>query len=429
MPISDKKIRLKRLFDLLSNRRFLWVIILVAIAVRLLYALVFLGIDFPYIDNISTDSYYFHKMGIIIAHTPEKYLSAFHPPLYPIFLALLFRIAGDGYIPMVIAHTLLDIAALLLLWSIVRRLLSPVAAGLAALIYALYPEFIFLSGHMISEALYIPLLMLSLYLLIVMQEDNRKRTAVFAGFALALAALTRANIAIFPFLLIPWAVVILSGKIKARILKWLLMCGCFVALLIPWTIRNYLVFDTFVPITTGAGESLNHGANPQADGGASLPRDDVPLLMENPIEEINNQKEHFNSAYQWIIQNPGAYLSLAPKKLFRFFTFYSPISQPENFNLYFWGGAFTYLPLAGLALLGFFISIKRWRKYLILYLLVFSYLLTVIIFYGEIKLRIPLIPVYIIFGCLTVSKLLHWKTDDKKIEERQREVIQARTNH
>jgi 4-amino-4-deoxy-L-arabinose transferase-like glycosyltransferase len=417
VPTSDRKIRLGRLYDLLRKRRFLWIIILIAITVRLFYALVFLGLDFPYIDSISTDSYYYHKMGIVIAYTPEEYLSAFHAPLYPIFLAMLFRIAGDGYVPMVIAHTLLDISSLLLIWFLVRRLLSPSAAGLSALIYALYPELIFLSGHMICEALYIPFLILSLYLLTRLQEKGELKLAAFAGLALALAALTRANIAAFPLFLLPWALTAPSSNwhLKKRLYLWLVICICFIALLIPWTVRNYYVFHSFVPISTSGAEALYGGNHPGANGGFEIKHNEISYLLENPRMEIDNQRRNFSLATDWICEHPSEFFSLIPLKLYRFFTFESLVAQKENYWLYFWVGAFTYLPLAALAVLGLFFSFRKWRQYLLFHLLLLYYIITIIIFFGDLRLRTPLMSVYIIFACLTVSKFLRWPMENGKI--------------
>jgi 4-amino-4-deoxy-L-arabinose transferase-like glycosyltransferase len=430
VPISDKKIRFKRLFDLLSNRRFLWIIILVAIAVRLLYALVFLGIDFPYIDTINTDSYYYHKMGIIIASSPQDYLSALHPPLYPLLLSLLFRLAGDGYIQMVCTHILLDISALLLVWGLLRRLQNSASASSGALIYALYPEFIFMSGHMISEALYIPLLTLSLYLLVRLQEKGELRIAVFAGLALALSALTRANIAAFPLFLLPWALIALKVKrnLKKRFYSWLIISACFIALLVPWTVRNYFVFHSFVPISTSGAEALYGGNHPGANGGFEIKYNEISYLLENPRMEIENQHRNLDLALNWISEHPSEFFSLIPLKLYRFFTFESVVAQKENYWLYFWVGAFTYLPLSALAVLGLFFSFKNWRRYLLFYLLVIYYVITTMVFFGDLRLRTPLIPIYIILGCLAVSKLLRWQTEDKEIWEGQRAVIQTRTN-
>ena len=89
------------------------------------------------------------------------------PPLYSVFLALLYSTVGRGFWQLGAAQCLLEIVSIAALYDIARRLwpqgtrvLRPRSAGtrvaaLAALFYAAYPYLIFQSLTMIDTTLYI----------------------------------------------------------------------------------------------------------------------------------------------------------------------------------------------------------------------------------------------------------------------------------
>ena len=65
---------------------------------------------------------------------------------------------------------------------------------------------------------------------------------------------------LFPFLML---IALLLTAFRARhpeILKSTLFLGGVAAVLIPWTVRNALIFGEIVPLTTGSG-AVFHGAN------------------------------------------------------------------------------------------------------------------------------------------------------------------------
>jgi hypothetical protein len=58
---------------------------------------------------------------------------------------------------------------------------------------------------------------------------------------------------------------------------YLLICGSLL-IIVPLTIRNFVVFDKFIPVSLGAGQTLVEGiADYNTDGSLGLPQTDVEL--------------------------------------------------------------------------------------------------------------------------------------------------------
>jgi hypothetical protein len=140
-----------------------------------------------------------------------------------------------------------------------------------------------------------------------------KRWALAAGVLMGLAILGRANALI---LLLPLAVAVWKGPRPALIL---LVAAALTV--IPWTIRNYLVLDHFVPVSTQLGsalagtynsEAINNKENPAA--WMSLKRVDDYRPIFNRLRETNEavlEKQLRSASLEYISDHPGAPLKVA----------------------------------------------------------------------------------------------------------------------
>ncbi len=129
------------------------------------------------------------------------------------------------------------------------------ATGIAG---ALHPGLVMLSTDVQSEPLFVLLLLCSAYLLLVAADRPSSNLAIAAGAGLALAALTRPSaLALAPLVAAPlfdrrwpWRV---RGQVAASA-----VLGLFLTLL-PWTLRNALVFRELVPVNDAAGSAFYQG--------------------------------------------------------------------------------------------------------------------------------------------------------------------------
>lgn len=190
-------------------------------------------------------------------------------PGAPWLYAALFVVTGgprEGTIR--ILEALMGVGTILVVFLLGWRLGGRWPALLGAAGAAIYPPFIHSVGEIMSE----PPAMLSLpaaILAFLWAWDRRSPWAwLLPGFLFGCTAMFRPE-----YTLVAGAFVVLAAARWAWEREWRLGTAAvglmLVALLlpiVPWTIRNFVVFERFVPISTGSGKALYVGTFYPADG-------------------------------------------------------------------------------------------------------------------------------------------------------------------
>jgi hypothetical protein len=233
---------------------------------------------------------------------------ALFPPLYPLLLAGWGALAGFTTPSVLALGTLIDGTAAWLIVLLGRRLGRAVAGRRAAWLYLMWPSVLFSAPLAQKEGL-CGLLILALALAWI---DRRPgwRGALALGLPAGLLALTQPGeaplAALFGLVLVRR-----SGlwPMLAAGLRGALVAG---AVLLPWWVRNWIVFHAFVPLTTASGASLWIGNNPDATGNWEPP----PATLKG-IPELAYGKRIGAIALGWIEAHPAAFLRLTVTKLLR----------------------------------------------------------------------------------------------------------------
>jgi hypothetical protein len=204
-----------------------------------------------------------------VAFSPLRSDLVFYPPVYPYFVAALFRTF----------HTMRAV-----LWAQVAlgALLVPVVgrAGalafgrrvgfLAAAVTAFYPELLWYPAHYWSETVYLLLLWGAIERTLAADARGSRGAAAVAGLLWGLATLTRElSLYLLPIVAL-WMVrprAGARGQPLARTTRDLTPAVGRAALLVlatvltvaPWTIRNAIVFRAFIPVSTMGGLNLWQG--------------------------------------------------------------------------------------------------------------------------------------------------------------------------
>jgi 4-amino-4-deoxy-L-arabinose transferase-like glycosyltransferase len=157
-----------------------------------------------------------------------------------------------------IAVAILGAAMVLLVYLIGRRLAGPVAGLIGALLAAIYPAFIDNNGQLLSEPIAAALLAAAVLSFLWAADRRRVWAWVLPGLFLGATALTRPEYLPFAavFALIALVKVARTRSFGIGLASSALLVGAFVLVLAPWTVRNYVVLDRFVPVTTGGGKAL-----------------------------------------------------------------------------------------------------------------------------------------------------------------------------
>jgi hypothetical protein len=193
-----------------------------------------------------------------------------------------------------IVEALLGVATILVVfalgWRLGGRAHGRFAGLFAAFAIAVYPPFLHTTGELMSE----PPAMLTLpaAILAFLWACDRQANAVVPGmreqhatwwvwlvpgFLFGLTAMFRPE-----YLLVGAAFVVLAAIRQWRQREWRLgLAGAAVLLvalvlpIIPWTIRNVVVLDRVVPISTGGGKALYVGTYLPADGEYQRVKEDL----------------------------------------------------------------------------------------------------------------------------------------------------------
>ncbi|MFL5843310.1 MAG: ArnT family glycosyltransferase [Solirubrobacteraceae bacterium] len=263
-----------------TDRRWLWGTLLLALSLRLVLLLLTPGYR-PFGDPSDYDqlarSLVDHHQYTSSAYAALGSATAYRPPAYPYFLAGVYEIFGQAWTAGRIAGAVLGTGTVFLVWELARRVAGQDVARWAGLVAALAPPLAWTSTGLVSENLYLPLLLGAVLLILRHRARPAGRLPILAGLVLGAVVLTRSNAIV---VLVP----LLAGIWPAR-RRWqdagLLLAG-FVIALVPWTIRNAVVMDTFAPLGTQSGISmagvLNEGATGSAYYGVWRPPDKVAAL-------------------------------------------------------------------------------------------------------------------------------------------------------
>jgi hypothetical protein len=237
-----------------SFRARLLALTLVAIAVRLAWV----ALE-PQTSPVADETMWL-TWGTEVLPSPEMGFSPlrlpfiFHPPLYLYFLGVPFALTGSlavvQYLQCLVGALLVPALGLLGRSAFGERA-GLVAAGLAAF----YPELVWFAAHFWAETLFTVLLWWALERLVASDARGSALAAVIAGALWGLTVLTRETVLYF----LPFAALWLAWRRPGGLRRAALFVATALAVVLPWTLRNYLVFDAFVPVSTAGALNLWQG--------------------------------------------------------------------------------------------------------------------------------------------------------------------------
>ena len=176
----------------------------------------------------------------------------YNPPLYPLFIATCLSVFGDDQASVKIVQIFVDSLTMIMIYFIMKEIFDVATALLSAGIFSLYPFTTYLTISIASEPFFTFLLTGFVLVSIYAVRSSKWWCYCVAGALLGLATLTRGATQFVP-LMLPVMLILLGKRGRASILCYVALCLSFGFIILPWTVRNYLVLDDFIPIATSGG--------------------------------------------------------------------------------------------------------------------------------------------------------------------------------
>jgi len=129
--------------------------------------------------------------------------------------------------------------------------------------------------------------LLCLYYVFRMGEENgEKDKKNIAGFVLSFMAalMIRANILLFLVFALAYLVILKKKRVRQLLIPAVALALTMLIFVIPWTVRNYRIFDQFIPVTAGTANPALKGTY-QGEGAPSDESLDYETYVYAPIRE------------------------------------------------------------------------------------------------------------------------------------------------
>jgi hypothetical protein len=268
--------------------------------------------------------------------------TAYMPPGQVFIQYALLGIFGDSQSG-IIALYLFQIAeacGFVYLIGLVTELLFTSEKATVATIWlaALYPSFIYvtLSFGVTSSALLLNAL--TFYMAIRFSESlgtgkGSLKFALLLGMSCGLLLLWRGESPLIIISTLALIAYLNKDKFRRSFLYIGLAALIAITILAPWTIRNYLVFNRFIPISTNGGfnfwrgnNSVTTGSPWTETGGPLWSTDEIWTELEPSLDKKGdfdkiNSDIHTREAFKWIRENPEKFALQSLKKGVMLWTF------------------------------------------------------------------------------------------------------------
>lgn len=252
------------------NRRLL----LAACAIAIVHALFFIWYQRPDWTTQWSDQDGYRRLGQVLAETgkftrfpdaPRFVPEVLRTPVYPAFVAVVFKLFGVGHVPVACAQAVLFAVLCVVTYLAARRVVSERVAAAAMLAVAVYPPFPYFGALVLTELWTTLLFTVSMVFAgRAWRAGAAPATFIALGIALGLTALSRPVFVLFPLALVAAATLllpILSIHERPALSKWLIMLGAFAITMLPWFAYNYATLGRFtLSPAGGVGRGLWEGS-------------------------------------------------------------------------------------------------------------------------------------------------------------------------
>jgi 4-amino-4-deoxy-L-arabinose transferase-like glycosyltransferase len=349
----------------------------------------------------------------------------YQDPLYPFFLAGLYRVFGVGSLGVLLAQSALDAVSVALLFATARRLFDRTTALVAGGLASTYAVYLYYDALLLKAPLLVFLFTLSLHLLVRAAASGRPRAWLAFGLAFGLALLTRGNALLFLPALALWLALDRERPAARRGLSIAAVGVGVAAVLVPVAARNYAVGGDLVLLNSQGGQNFYIGNFRGNDSGGyrappflrACPQHEEKDFARIAVSAVGRPLEPSEVSRYWlrrglaeIAADPGHFARHLLRKVV---VLANDAEVPDNYSFAFFAEEIVPvlawpLPSWGLLLplacCGAWLARGR-RDARLLLLFGATYALGILIFFNLSRLRLPLVPLALLFAAFGATQI------------------------
>ncbi|MEF9991806.1 MAG: glycosyltransferase family 39 protein [Peptostreptococcaceae bacterium] len=276
--------------NFLKENKCILIVIAILFVVRLV-AMIKLGVTY----NLASDDTSYVLSGITLKNTGtltmHEVISAQIMPGMSVLIAIVSLIFGEGkifWLALKIIWILMGCLSAFMSYKCVKLFAPKWCALITALLF-LRPDFIWMDNIILTETPFMLLLITMVYATFMMGKTYKKKYFIMCLTMYMLALMFKANIGIYPVFAFIYLLLV-KYDFKLLIKQGIIIGITLMIFIVPWSIRNYNIYNKFIPLTYGAG-------NPKLLGtyqGIGYPLDENLDYKKNVDDVV---KEKYDSYY------------------------------------------------------------------------------------------------------------------------------------
>lgn len=212
--------------------------------------------------------------------------TAYKLPVYPLFLSAIIYLFPKNAFESIIIIQHIVYFFIPILFILIARLFNAEKIGiLTGFIFLFSPAYFFYSNIIEVTNVFIPILLIWTYFYLKIYLKNYKTNYIYILFSLITAILFLTQIVVVPISILLIIYLLISKRLNFK--NWISIVVFSSVFYSPWVIRNYIVFDRFIPTKTPVWQNIYLSYTSSVNI-----LDDVKLISDKNSEEIFRLRRH-----------------------------------------------------------------------------------------------------------------------------------------
>lgn len=250
---------MKKIIETIKNNKIFCIVFCISFILHVL-ATINLGINY----SINSDDIRYIESGITLFETGTLTIygteTAQIMPLLSMFIALIYSVVQSKTILIIIlkiGYLIFSLLSLIYLYKTIKLFANKnIAAFTSALLLTL--DFIWMDNIILTETPFIMFFIILVYNSLRLASTLNIKNYVMIIISYLACLYLRPAIILYPIFLFIY-LLIKKYDFKILVKQTVIGFGIVVLCLIPWWIRNYKLFNDFIPLTNGAGNPMYLG--------------------------------------------------------------------------------------------------------------------------------------------------------------------------